>query len=473
MVSCPDEAGYRISWTGCCTTESQETYRSGTNLMANLDRDACSSEPALTTRKPAAVPAKCRPVDGKAELKSRTQQTSFCEDESNSTTDTLLKIKRAFSESGSNLHNLLETEPSESNLTQGTACMLGLDLEQQFSEATAQKTTVVKQTTLFISPAITHSVIDKHPTNLGHISSMEGFLFPSTSNSLILELSGSDELEGQLPGVPSPGIHTGSTEALEWNRQLAPEKIIEDKELRSCNSERETKEVLDTRELPSTLQKEEDGNSNQYLRTETQEKSKSSPSGKVADHIHWFNKLSLNEPSSATKAKPPLKFQRTPVRQSVRRMNSLLEASKQSAAGKLIKPGDGCLLRDKSVSCETALSYAESVSGPATMPHEQLIQSSISCPQSMYSLEHAGRPGTTCKVKSTTANQSKSVLEDRTNHGTSKTAKINTGLNISIATPDRCAVRKLLVEKKTRYRGSPKNPIATAKLLPAIKPLDF
>ncbi|KAJ6667353.1 hypothetical protein lerEdw1_017331 [Lerista edwardsae] len=473
MANYPDEASYRISWTGCCTTESQETYRSGTNLMANLDRATCSSEPALTTRKPAVMPAKYRPVDGSTGLNSKTQQTSFCEDESNSTTDTLLKIKRAFSESGSNLHNLLETEPSKSNLAQETACISVLGLEPQLSEAAAQKVTVVEQETLCTSSATTHSVIDKHPSNLDHISSMDASLFPSTSNSLILELSGSDELEGQLPVVPSPGVHEGSTEALEWNLRLAPEKIIEDKQLTSCNSERETKEILDTRELLSTLQKEEDGNSNQYLHMKPQEKSKSSPSGKVADHIHWFNKLSLNEPCSATKTKPPLKFQRTPVRQSVRRMNSLLEASKQSAACKLIKPGDGCLSRDTSASCETGLSYAESVSGTATMSYDQLAQSSISYPQSIYPLEQAGRPGTTCKVKSITASQSKSVLEDRTNHETSKMAKMNTGLNISTATPDRCAVRKLLVEKKTRYRGSPKNPIATAQLLPAIKPLDF
>ncbi|XP_066482815.1 rho GTPase-activating protein 11A [Tiliqua scincoides] len=473
MANSSNEASYRISWTGCSATESQETYNNGTPLMAKLE--TCSSEPALTTTKPAIIPAKCRPVDGTTEQNSNREQMSFCEDESNLTTDTLLKIKRAFSESGSNLHNLLETEPSKLNLTRETACISGLSLERQLSAAPAQKMTMVEQKTVLTSSANKAHVIDKHLSNTDQVNSMEGSLFPITTdtNSLILELNESDGLvlESQLPGMPCPGIRI-STETLELNRQSTPPKIIENKKLRKCNLGRETKEILETRQFLSKLQKDEDGSSNQYLHMETHEKS--SPPGKVADHIHWFNALSLNDQCSAAKTKPPPKFQRTPVRQSVRRMNSLLEANKQSAACKLIKPGDSCLSLEKSLSYETALSCAEGVSSTATTSHDQLAQSSISYPQLPHPLEQAGRPGTTCKVRSITTNQSKSVLEDRTNHDMSKTlVKLNTSLSSSVATPDRCAVRKLLVEKKTRYRGSPKNPIATAKLFPAIKPVDF
>ncbi|KAJ7989091.1 hypothetical protein DPEC_G00315940 [Dallia pectoralis] len=46
---------------------------------------------------------------------------------------------------------------------------------------------------------------------------------------------------------------------------------------------------------------------------------------RVADHIQRFNKLTLYSPKSQAKAvRSPLKFQRTPVRQSVRRINSML-----------------------------------------------------------------------------------------------------------------------------------------------------
>lgn len=474
MANCSNEASFRISWTGCCTTEPQETYNS-TYLMANLE--TCSSEPALTTRKAAVVPTICRLVDGTTEQNSNGQQNSFCEDESNSTTRTLLKIKRAFSESGSNLHHLLETEPPELNLTCETVCISGLDLKQQLSESPAQKMTAVEQKPLFTSSVNKPSIIDKHLSNTDQVNCRERSLFPITTetNSLLLDLSGSDGLilEDHVPGVPSPGIHENSTETLELTLQSTPENISEDKELRNCNSEEGTKETLETRGLLSKLEKDNEGSGNQYLSMETHEKP--SPPGKVADHIHWFNKLSLNEPCSVARTKSPLKFQRTPVRQSVRRMNSLLEGNKHSTTSKLKKPDDGSLSLEKSVSHETVLlSQSETVSSIASTSHDQLARSSVSCPQLTHPVEQAGRPETTCKVKSITANQYKPVLEDRTNHEIPKTVvTMNINLNNSVPTPDRCAVRKLSVEKKTRYRGSPKNPIATAKLLTAIKPLDF
>lgn len=73
--------------------------------------------------------------------------------------------------------------------------------------------------------------------------------------------------------------------------------------------------------------------------------------GRVSDHIQWFNRLSLNEPSR-TKVKSPLKFQRTPVRQSVRRINSLLEYGGQPPRRKLVSLGGTASPLVKSVSCE-------------------------------------------------------------------------------------------------------------------------
>ncbi|TNM95552.1 hypothetical protein fugu_016635 [Takifugu bimaculatus] len=52
---------------------------------------------------------------------------------------------------------------------------------------------------------------------------------------------------------------------------------------------------------------------------------------RVADHIHHFNKLTLHSPraSRLTQIRSPLKFQRTPVRQAVRRINSLMGDSRR------------------------------------------------------------------------------------------------------------------------------------------------
>ncbi|KAK5886131.1 hypothetical protein CesoFtcFv8_017202 [Champsocephalus esox] len=52
---------------------------------------------------------------------------------------------------------------------------------------------------------------------------------------------------------------------------------------------------------------------------------------RVADHIHHFNKLTLHSPKGALAklVRSPLQFKRTPVRQTVRRMNSLLGESRR------------------------------------------------------------------------------------------------------------------------------------------------
>ncbi|XP_053128005.1 rho GTPase-activating protein 11A [Hemicordylus capensis] len=480
-ANCYNEASYRMSWTAC-TTESQETCNSGTNSVACLEENKIFLKTSLAPQNPAVIPARSRSIDASPEQNSNNRQTSFCEAENHVTADTLLKIKRAFSESGSNLHNLLETEPSKSNPIQETACISRLDLRTQVFKATAQNMKNVEQETLFANSSAT----DKHLLDTNEISAVEGPLFPNTTD-LAHELSKSDASvqEDQLTGMISPDtpVNNGSNlqkELLESHQQFIPERIFEDKELKYCNSEKETKELTET-----MLPEDGDRNSKQHLHMKTHEKSKRSPSGKVADHIHWFNNLSLNEPCSATKTKQPLKFQRTPVRQSIRRMNSILEA--KSVSCNLIKP-DGCFSLVKSVSYETALSCAEnvlnisttslSISEPSSkqmFTDDQFTLSSKSCPQLICPLEQAARPGTTCKEKSTTTtttNQSKSVLEDLTNHEAPKTTvKMNTNLNVSIATTDKCILRK--AEKGTRYRGSPKNPIATVKLLPTTRPLDL
>ncbi|XP_028577749.2 rho GTPase-activating protein 11A isoform X1 [Podarcis muralis] len=483
-----NETTYRMSWTGPSTAGSEKTSNRAAALMACREAETSFSEPLLTTRIPPIIPVKSRPTDASSEQESKKQQTSFCEDENDLTADTLLKIKTAFSESGSNLHNLFETEPSKLNLTQGTACFSELNLEEELSKAQAQKLTNVEQKTPFVGSANKSNVSDKRLPNMDQVKAVDSSLFPNNTetNLPVHDLSKSEGSinKEHLTIMTSPGMHLNSTNTLKNETLESDEKT--DEEFRYCYSE--IKECLEKGELLSQLP--EDGNRNNtcYLHMETIEKSTFSPPGKVADHIHWFNKLSLNEPCSATKAKSPLKFQRTPVRQSVRRMNSLLEASKPSVACGLIKAGNDCPSLVKSVSFETALpSYVENTSSTSTaslLSSESTCKQestcnryslpSKSCPQQIHPLQQASRPGTTCKETLTTSHQSKSVLEDLTNHEAPKAVvKTNTNVNILVATPDKCDFRRKLSEKKVRYRGSPKNPIATTKLLPVVKPLDL
>nr|XP_034966536.1 rho GTPase-activating protein 11A isoform X1 [Zootoca vivipara] len=479
-----NETTYRMSWTGPSTAGSEKTSNRAAALMA----ETSFSEPVLTARIPPIIPVKCRPTDASSEQESNKQQTSFCEDENNLTADTLLKIKKAFSESGSNLHNLFETEPSKLNSTQGTACFSELNLEEELSKAPAQKLTNVEQKTPFVGSANKSNVSDKRLPNMDQVKALDSSLFPhnTETNYPVHDRSKSEGSikKEHLAIMTSSGMHLNSTNTLK-NETLESDGKT-DEEFRYCYSE--IKECREKEELLSQLPEDGDRNNTCYLHMETSEKSTFSPPGKVADHIHWFNKLSLNEPCSATKTKSPLKFQRTPVRQSVRKMNSLLEANKPPVASRLIKAGDDCRPLVKSVSFETALpSYMENTSSTSTaslLSSESTCKQestcnryslpSKSCPQLTHPLQQASRPGTTCKETLTTSHQSKSVLEDLTNHEAPKTVvKTNTNINILVATPDKCDFRRKLSEKKVCYRGSPKNPIATAKLLPVVKPLDL
>lgn len=479
-----------MSWTGPRTTEPQETSNSGATLKACLEEESCSSEPVLAARKCLALAAVPRPTEARMEQDSNKQQTSFCEEENNMTQDTLLKIKTAFSESGSNLHNLCETEPSKLNLTQEPGCISESGERQHLK---VEETAKMEKESRFANSSNECSATDKPLSNMDEINSAEEpFKNTKLPDHPVHKLSKSfvSVQEEQQTELVSSGshlnqIHTLQKDILESNWQFTPEGSVEDTTMRSYNSEKKTEALLGKQEeVPlSQLLEDEDRNSKQQLHMQSSEKSK--PSGKVADHIHWFNKLSLNEPCSATKTKPPLKFQRTPVRQSVRRMNSLLEANKEGVTCKLMTSGDGYPLV-KSVSFETALSSCTEITSSTStisLPSEtvnkqictcdQLALSSKSYPQLIHPAEQAEKLDKACKKKCTN-NQSKSVLEDLTNYEAPKTGvKISTNMNVSVATPNNCVFRKTLAGKKLRYRGSPKNPMSTTQLLPVIKPLDL
>ncbi|XP_026566211.1 rho GTPase-activating protein 11A isoform X1 [Pseudonaja textilis] len=436
-------ANYRMSWIGPANKDSQETRIS---LMGCPETEVSSSETASANRKPLVIPTE--PMFKSSECDSSKQKTSFCEDENNLTEHMLLRIKKAFSESGSNLHDLYETEPSASNLLKFKNPELKL---KNNSSKTRDKKVDVKGEPQFAKSVTKSNTIDQ-------VNAINGLLFQNNkSDHPIHILNQSDGLEvDQLITshvIQLNNVNNVQKEIVESSKQY----ICAKKASKYCNSKKETSfsEVGD--------------------KNETYDKSKSSPSGKVSDHIHWFNKLSLNEPHSATRSKPVLKFQRTPVRQSVRRINSLLETHSSNSSATCKKAGDGCSSLAKSVSYETALSsYAVSTNNSLT----NSLPSKLTCkekhdqlglfPKSSLQLIHSSE-----QTMKETFNNSKFVLEDLTNYKAPKTiVKTSTYLNASVGTPDKYVLRKM-TGTKSRYRGSPKNPIPTAKLLPIVKPLDL
>ncbi|KAF7251723.1 Rho GTPase-activating protein 11A [Varanus komodoensis] len=213
-----NEASYRMSWTGSSITESKQTSSIGTNLMAHLAAEASSSEPVLTFREPPIIPAKSTPVDGQDEQVNNKLRASFCEDQNYLTADTLLKIQKAFSESGSNLQNLFETKHSKSNLIQGTTSFLEVNLER--TSLKSQKVTNEELGTL--------SSTDQN-------NAVDGSYFQNTDNTTH-DLSKSDGYiqEDHLAAMTSSGIQLDSTdtlqeEVLESNEQFTAEEITEEK----------------------------------------------------------------------------------------------------------------------------------------------------------------------------------------------------------------------------------------------------
>nr|XP_020661836.1 rho GTPase-activating protein 11A isoform X1 [Pogona vitticeps] len=487
IVKHDKQASYRISWTGISNTESEKTSSRGTTSMAHLEAETSFSEPNLTCKGSPTILIKPRLLDKRTKQDCNNQQASFCEDENRLTTDTLLKIQKAFSESGSNLHNLLEIESSKSNLTSGTTCPLEVN---PVFKMKAQETLKIEQEILFTSPGGEAHTVDKHLSNENQNNVTDGILFQNTaevdSSARDLNKDVGSMQEEQLIARTHPITQLSSTNALqkeilESKDEFTSQRMIKDDKFKCCNSE--LKECLESGQLSSQFSEGGEINSKCCIHMGSCEKSKPSPAGKVADHIHWFNKLSLNEPCSATKAKPPLKFQRTPVRQSIRRINSLLEANKQSITCKRTKADNDCPLLVKSVSYETALSSCgERISKTSTvsqLPFEatcKQMSTSDQFDQTSKSHQQLACPctGTSTTFKETiTTSHSRAVLEDVTNHEASKTVvKMKTNLNVSVGTPDKCVIRKT-GETKVRYRGSPRNPMATTKFLPVVKPLDL
>uniref|UniRef100_A0A8C4VNH1 Neuroendocrine protein 7B2 n=1 Tax=Gopherus evgoodei TaxID=1825980 RepID=A0A8C4VNH1_9SAUR len=503
-----DKANYRMSWNGPSITDSHGTSNNEASLMGYLETEGCFSEPVLVVGKPPAIPD-----DFRSTTANHKQDNSLREDENNLTTETLFKIKKAFSESGSNLQNLIDdAKSSVSDLIEEksteTPCLTGVSPEKDLVETAAEKSK--DQFNQFANKSY---ATNKYQSSKDEIKVVEENCF---QNPIEIELhtqkSGiEDEPEFSMPQVMSKedrltfqnsyskdnlkkidSLRRKQGEELEQS-----ERVAEDYELKSCNSEKDNTEPPAARELPvSKLLESRNRPGKQNLQTggygNTVPKTLAvSDRGKVSDHVHWFNKLSLNDPCSASKTKPPLKFQRTPVRQSVRRINSLLDSNRQSVSCKLAKPGDVCSALVKSVSYDTALSSCtEKFSKNSTVSllycettHTQVSTSSeldLACKSSklINPLEQADASVKTvriCKQKVTIGNPSKSVLEDLTNHEALKPAvKMNLSINIPIATPDKSTLRKSAAGKeKSRYRGSPKNPISKAKLLPTAKPVDL
>nr|XP_057946143.1 rho GTPase-activating protein 11A-like [Doryrhamphus excisus] len=177
---------------------------------------------------------------------------------------------------------------------------------------------------------------------------------------------------------------------------------------------------------------------------------------RVADHIQHFNKLTLQSPKGRVQEiKSPLKFQRTPVRQAVRRINSLLGESRRPAWNLELTTSQG-MNAIKAVSLESGLSPHPHPQPPNGENSTRPLKKPPPVPPKKPSLL-AG------KVKT-------GALGDVTNKVQPKT-KVDSSL--ADAGAQKVVLQQLAKREVQHYRGSPRNPLNQPRLLSATKPVDL
>ncbi|XP_034078220.1 LOW QUALITY PROTEIN: rho GTPase-activating protein 11A [Gymnodraco acuticeps] len=456
-----DSSVHQTSWSRE-TPRGAQAFRGGsfTDTPMNMClKNNYNSEPAIVVSKPPAVsvfPKKlCCASSAESEISLTESQTA----------PTLLKIQKAFTKSGSDLQrpctsvgthttktldSLLpppETPPAK--VLPVDTCASSFPAQQSFL-AYDQNITFGQLEMAALSPLHIDSVlfecgVYRTPAAQADAGSFCAAAISSLNSSTVGESDAEveqvncsrlvDALDIQSPAhfklcVPSGAQSTPYRLGLEFRDEFStPPKIgtklraVQNK----CSSESgaEKQQPLSPRSL------------------ETEKR-------RVADHIHHFNKLTLHSPKGALAklVRSPLQFKRTPVRQTVRRMNSLLGESRRPVGKEelgISQNGPSM----KAVSLESGLSS-----------HPQL--------QRHHVCHIKKPPPSPPKKPSTLARKAKvCALADLTNKVQPKT---------NVDSSDQSGAQKPLgqqvVEKDmSRYRGSPRNPLNQVRLISATKPI--
>ncbi|XP_074145296.1 rho GTPase-activating protein 11A [Sminthopsis crassicaudata] len=505
-----DDINYRMSWTGPNNTNFQEIRTNGTSLLVGiLNKESSPSKPVLRVEIPPEFPCELTDINVNDKLENSLTGNSLSGDENNLTTETLVKIQKAFSESGSNLNALISDNPP--------------------SEFGSKKEKLNEVPNLEFSPHKNlfeakddheKTILSKEKHDENHMNKKDSIVSEQNfSVNQIQNLAEDTTIQKTIKShenihlnMPKDYLNKQEFPRNDQTKQefLGEKEIIATEETKIGVEENEssssnTEEVVtkSSRQIachmPKLLEPRNRRTFQQQSLEQTCDKTlmqnfQVTDHGKVSDHIHWFNKLSLNDSRTESKVKSPLKFQRTPVRQSVRRINSLIEMHRQSGRLTSFRGVSSPLV--KSVSCDSDLSYKESMTNSSTAlfhsDHKQ-EQKAMPCDQSSSemtsksSIELSSKPSSKVKRHTESWNASlrptriskqkvilgsqiKSVLDDLTNHESLR--PVNTSSTFSVNTQDK-VVRKPSGRERVWYKGSPKNPIAKVQLLPTTKPLEL
>ena len=468
-----DSSVHRTSWCGE-TPVGAQAFGGGsfTDTPMNMClKSSYKSEPAIVVSKPPAVASLPKKLCCASSAESLESECSIIEAQS-LTGPTLLKKIKTLTELGSDPQAVIQqpcsspgtdqTKPSDSVLLPppGTPTVLQASRlpAQQSLLANDQNITfgqieIAALSPLHIDSAIFESGVYCSPV----VTADKGFPCeaPSSSHSSFT-VEESDREVGQVNcsrliealDIQSPALfRVGVTSGL----QSTPYKLD-----------------LELRDEIGTIGGALHDESSQEIGTKIQNQQPLSPRSletekrRVAEHIEHFNKLTLHSPrgTKASHVRSPLKFQRTPVRQTVRRMNSLLGESRRPTRNSKLATSQSSPVV-KAVSMESGLSPH-----PQLQPYQDDAQMGLS-----HSVQSVKRPPPVPPKKPSTLARKVKVcaLGDVTNKVQPKP---------KMASSDPAGAQKPLVQQivekdTTHYRGSPRNPLNQGRLMSATKPVDL
>ncbi|XP_042599026.1 rho GTPase-activating protein 11A-like [Cyprinus carpio] len=375
------------------------------------------SEPAIIVSKPEMVSSVipkslcCASSDSSA-------SDSFSEERSH-TGPTLLKIKQASGESDSDLHSIVKQqnhdEPQDSPCANSDVGLPSETSHKSMSESSGSDDHNVTFGQIEIVPLsplhIDSALFDSGPTR---------FVETSHDGSLYLKEDTGDcsQLINALD-IQSPVAFRLETSSRVQSTPYA------------TRSQTNANTSLPSELKESLLSEKTDGPQDQAEMPQNHPEANETRRMKVADQIKLFNMMTLNSPK-AKAVRSPLKLQRTPVRQSVRRINSLIGGRKDTRMGWCAST------QIKAVSLESGL-QTSSKPKPPVPPKKPAVK----------------------------------ALEDVTNK-TPKTKCDTPSANKNAANERPKSVLLQVSENDTsHYRGSPKNPLTEGRLLSAMKPIDL
>ncbi|KAG7466324.1 hypothetical protein MATL_G00163890 [Megalops atlanticus] len=486
----------RVSWIGASPAEPADYSRDSYSdtPMSTCLKNTYSSEPALVPGKPPIIGSIPKRFCCASSAESLEGDGSFTENDP-VTGPTLLKIKRAFTESGSDLRALIEDHSAPSG---GEVQLRPHDDAETtdtslFPNSSAREVMPGEGKQSLCMPTLKTSAVDDQNVTFGQIEIVP--LSPLHIDSALFDMGPLDhasETEGSKLSQCTDGnddsTRHGETERVNTSRLIEaldisplPFKLSVSREVQSTPYRNTlTNQELDT-PLPTSNKVQMPVKEAEWQGSPESKPQAGNPANspgtieahklRVADHIQRFNRLTLVSPKTKP-VRSPLKFQRTPVRQSVRRINSLLGDSRPTRTIKCpVKEGTPIA---KSISCDSGLSQ-----GAELKLHqgEGEVCDSLSN-GNMRTRSKAPPPVVPKKFTSVNPQNKHCALGDVTNKAQQK-AKADPLLANKNGTapaqvhPEKSVVREMAEKDKCRYRGSPKNPLAEGRLLSATKPVDL